>query len=83
MITEMGSLTVVGERDVWFKNAFTDLPEKYPDLKAILFFDDNSDNTTLNKSLDWSIVDDSATCKAIHVAIETTWKSDVETGYDK
>ncbi len=80
MITEMGSLTVGGKRDVWFKNAFTDLPEKYPDLKAVLFFDDNSDNTTLNKSLDWSIVDDSATCKVIHKAIQTTWKSDIESG---
>jgi hypothetical protein len=82
MITEMGSLTVGGERDKWFKNAFTNLPKKYPDLKAVLFFDDNSDNTTLNKSLDWSIVDDSTTCKAIHVAIETTWKSNVGTRHD-
>ena len=73
MITEMGSLTVGGQRSVWFKNAFTDLPEKYPDLKAILFFNDNSDNTTLNKSLDWSIVNDTTTIKAIRTAIETTW----------
>ena len=74
MITEMGSLTVGGSRTQWFKQAFDSLPEKYPGLHALLFFNDNSDNTTLNKSLDWSIVDDTATCRAIHHAIKTTWK---------
>ncbi len=78
MITEMGSLTVGGKRDAWFKNAFDSLPEKYPDLRAVLFFNDNSDNTTLNKSLDWSIVNDSATCKVIHQTIRTTWEKDIE-----
>lgn len=73
MITEMGSLVVGGNRTEWFKNAFDSLPENYPDLRAVLFFNDNSDNTTLNKSLDWSIVNDSAVCKVIHNAIETTW----------
>ena len=74
MITEMGSLTVGGNRTRWFENAFDSLPEKYPGLRAILFFNDNSDNTTLNKTLDWSIVDDTATCLAIRKAIKTTWK---------
>ena len=74
MITEMGSLTVGGNRTQWFEQAFDSLPQKYPDLRAVLFFNDNSDNTTLNKTLDWSIVEDSATCKAIHKAIETTWQ---------
>ena len=75
MITEMGSLTVGGSREKWFKDAFTDLPEKYPDLKALLFFVDNNDNTTFNKSLDWSIVNDSSTCRAIRTAIKTTWET--------
>jgi hypothetical protein len=73
MITEMGSLTVGGSRKEWFRKAFEHLPQKYPDLKAVVFFNDNSDNTTLNKSLDWSIVDDSATCKTIRQAVQTTW----------
>lgn len=73
MITEMGSLTVGGNRTQWFKNAFDSLPEKYPQLRSILFFNDNRDNTTLNKSLDWSILNDTATCNAIHQAIQTTW----------
>ncbi len=76
MITEMGSLVVGGSREKWFKDAFTDLPKKYPDLKALLFFDNSSDNTTLNKSLDWSIINDSLSLKAIRKAIKTTWKQD-------
>jgi len=80
MITEMGSLTVGGKREEWFKDAFDNLPAKYPDLKAILFFNDNNDNTTLNKSLNWSIVDDTVTCKAIRKAIQTTWQTDVKPG---
>jgi hypothetical protein len=78
MITEMGSLTVGGKREEWFKDAFDSLPAKYPDLKAILFFNDNNDNTTLNKSLNWSIVDDTVTCKVIRKAIQTTWQTDVK-----
>ncbi len=74
MITEMGSLETGGSRTQWFKKAFTDTPKKYPQLKAMLFFDDNSDNTTLNKTLNWSIANDTATCKAIHNAIKNTWK---------
>ncbi len=70
MVTEIGSLTVGGNREKWFNNAFTNLPEKYPNLKALLFFDDNSDNTTLNKTLNWSIVNDSLTCNAISTAIK-------------
>ncbi|UBM62313.1 hypothetical protein LA303_13075 [Candidatus Sulfidibacterium hydrothermale] len=74
MITEMGSLTVGGNRTQWFKQAFDSLPEKYPQLRSVLFFNDNKDNTTLNKSLDWSILYDTATCEAIRTSIRTTWK---------
>ncbi len=73
MITEMGSLTVGGNRTEWFREAFRNLPEKYPRLRALVFFNDNRDNTTLNKTLDWSIVEDTATCKAIRKEIKTTW----------
>lgn len=75
MISEMGSLDVGGNRTEWFRKAFTNLPEKYPHLKAILFFNDNNDNTTLNKSLNWSIEDDTLTCRAITRAIKTTWSN--------
>lgn len=73
MITEMGSLKVGGSREEWFKHALTDLPNIYPKLKAIIFFNDNDDKTTLNKSLDWSIINDTATCEVIHKTIIDTW----------
>lgn len=75
MITEMGSLDVGGNKTEWFRKAFTDLSGKYPDLKALLFFNDNNDNTTLNKSLNWSIANDTLTCRAIQQAIEAKWKN--------
>ncbi len=73
MITEMGSLSVGGSREKWFKEAFTHLPKKYPHLKALLFFNASNDNSTLNKTLNWSIVNDSLTYTAIRRAIKTTW----------
>ncbi len=73
MVTEMGSLSVGGNRTQWFEKAFLYLPKKYPHLKALLFFDADNDNTTLNKTLNWSIVNDSLTYTAIRNAIKTTW----------
>ncbi len=73
MITEMGCLRVGGKREEWFRDALTDLPEKYPRLKAIVLFNDSDDKTTLNKSLDWSIVNDTATCEVIRQTIKDSW----------
>lgn len=73
MITEMGCLKVGGSREDWFKEAFTKIPKVYPRLKAIIFFNDNDDKTTLNKSLNWSIVDDSVTCAVIRNTLIETW----------
>ncbi len=73
MITELGCLKVGGERDEWFQDAMTNLPIRYPNIKSIVFFNDDNDATTLNKSLDWSIVDDSLSCSVIRRAIDETW----------
>lgn len=74
VITEFGSLAVGGQRSQWYEQAFTNLPEKYPQLKAILFYNNNNDNTTLNKSLDWSLNEDTLSLKAIKRAIKTWHK---------
>ncbi len=71
MITELGSLAVGGQRDKWYEQAFTNLPEKYPELKAVLFYNNSDDNTTLKKTLDWSLNDDTLSLKAIKRAIKT------------
>ena len=73
MITEMGCLRVGGNREEWFRNALTDLPAKYPRLKAIILFNDDDDKTTLNKSLNWSIINDTSTCEVIRQTIKDTW----------
>ncbi len=73
MITEMGSLKVGGSRETWFKEAISDLPKKYPRLNALVFFNDSDDKTTLNKTLDWSIVKDTVVCTTINNAIISSW----------
>ncbi len=73
MITEMGCLRVGGNREEWFRDALTDLPAKYPRLKAIILFNDDDDKTTLNKSLNWSIINDTSTCEVIRQTIKDTW----------
>jgi hypothetical protein len=65
VITEFGSLAVGGERYMWYEKALSDLPGKYPMLKSILFYNNDNDNTTLNKSLVWSLNSDTLTINAV------------------
>lgn len=76
MITELGSLKVGGDRLKWFANTFDRLPAKYPRIKALVFFNNSNDYITLNKSLDWSIKNDTLTCRAIKATIDSTWSID-------
>jgi len=71
VITEFGSLAVGGQRDKWYEQALTNIPQKYPSLKALLFYNNDNDNTTLSKSLVWSINNDSLTINAIKRAVKT------------
>ncbi len=72
IVTEFGSLAVGGERDQWYYNALSNLPKKYPALKAVMFYNNDNDNTTLSKSLVWSLNSDTLSVKAVKKAI-TTW----------
>jgi beta-mannanase len=72
VVTEFGSLSVGGRREEWYAGALTDISEKYPTLKAILFFNNNKDNTTLSKTLDWSLNNDSLSIEAVRKSI-TDW----------
>ncbi len=72
IITEFGSLAVGGERDKWYEEALTNLPEKYPALKAVIFYNNDNDNTTLSKSLVWSLNSDTLSIQAVKRAV-TTW----------
>jgi len=71
VITEFGSLAVGGQRDQWYEQAFMDIPKKYPALKALLFYNNSNDNTTLSKTLDWSLNNDTISLEGIKEAIKT------------
>lgn len=70
MISEFGSLSTDGDQLAWYKNALTDLPLKYPAIKALLFFHFSDDNTTTYKSLNWYIKDNQELTEVIGKAIE-------------
>ncbi|GAA4450652.1 hypothetical protein GCM10023189_11600 [Nibrella saemangeumensis] len=42
MLTEFGSTTFGGNRDTWFNEALTDLPD-YPEIRSVVFFDAEND----------------------------------------
>ena len=73
IITEFGSLGVGGDRAKWFKDALDSLPQKYPAVKALVFYHATQDNTTTYKSLDWSFEDDPVVSTAIKNSIRN-WK---------
>jgi beta-mannanase len=65
MISEFGSLNVGGDRSKWFGDALSGLPEKYPLVKAIVFFHYSYDKTTTQQPLNWYIKDDTASVRSI------------------
>jgi hypothetical protein len=54
MICEFGSLSVGGDRPAWYSEALTDLPRRYPLVKALVFYHNGNDQTTTYKQLDWT-----------------------------
>ena len=72
MISEFGSLAVGGNRAEWFKDALTDLPARYPAVKALLFFHDSKDATTTYQVLNWHIKEHPQVIDEVVTAL-TTW----------
>ena len=70
MVAEFGSLAVGGNRAAWYQAALTGLPEKYPAVKALLFFNAKSDQTVTYQKLNWSIVGDAALTRTVTAAIK-------------
>jgi hypothetical protein len=75
MITEFGCLNVGGKRDVWYEEALHQLPQKYPLVKSILFFHFSDDNTTTQQTINWYIIEDKASIRAITEEI-AKWKTE-------
>ncbi len=65
MITEFGSLAVGGNRARWYANALDSMPQRYPLVKAIVFFHFSKDNTTTQQTLNWYFKDDHAITNTI------------------
>ena len=70
MLTELGSLSVGGDRAKWFETAFESIKVKYPDIKAVIFFHVANDNTTTYKSLDWSFINDEQVISALKHSVQ-------------
>jgi beta-mannanase len=69
MVAEFGSLAVGGDRTAWHRDALSGLPEKYPAVKALLFFNAKNDHTVTYQTLDWSFTSNVALSRAIATAI--------------
>ena len=65
MIDEFGSLAVGGDRAEWYRAALTDLPTKYPAVKALLFFGARADQTLTYQKVNWSLIGDSRSANAV------------------
>jgi hypothetical protein len=70
MISEFGSLAVGGDRAEWYKEAICNMPVKYPEVKSILFFHFNKDNTLTYQTLDWYFKNDTAITQSIISCID-------------
>lgn len=71
MVAEFGSLAVGGNRADWYRRALEAIPNQYPAVKALLFFNVRSDQTTTYQRVDWTITADSSVRAAVREAIAT------------
>jgi hypothetical protein len=71
MIDEFGSLAVGGDRAEWYRGALSGLPEKYPGVRALLFFNAREDQTLTYQKADWSIAGDDALAETVASAIRS------------
>ncbi len=65
MIAEFGSLAVGGDRLAWYRDALASLPQRYPAVESLLFFNATHDQTVTYQQVDWSISGDAALARAV------------------
>jgi len=71
MITEFGCLNVGGSRSKWFADALDSIPQKYPEIKSVVFFHYSDDKTTTQQAINWYIKDDTATVAALRIKLKS------------
>ena len=69
MIAEFGSLAVGGDRAQWYREALTDLPNRYPAVKGVVFFQVRDDQTVTYQKVDWTFTDDSLVTGAVRSSL--------------
>ena len=69
MVAEFGTLAVGGDREAWLRDALSGLPERYPAVKALLFFHVAGDATVTYQKLDWSFAADTAVSRTLRESI--------------
>lgn len=65
MLTEFASLGYGGDRNQWYDDALRGIPSKYPQVKILLFFHFDADNTTTQQELNWQIIKDKKIIKTV------------------
>lgn len=79
MIAELGTLMAGGDPAPWFEQALTRLPQRLPEVKAVVFFHNQSDATITYQALDWAFSNDPRLVAAVRRGLDT-W--DVQTDTD-
>lgn len=69
MIAELGSLAVGGDRAAWYRDALSTLPQRFPAVKAVVFFQVRDDQTVTYQRVDWTFADDSLVTSAIRESL--------------
>jgi hypothetical protein len=69
MVAEFGSLAVGGDRAGWYRDALDRLPERYPAIKALLFFEVRRDRSVTYQHVDWSVAGDEAVVRTVTDAV--------------
>ena len=69
MVAEFGSLSVGGDRNLWYREALRDLPTRHPAVQALLFFNAESDQTVTYQKVNWTVSSDAELVRTIATAI--------------
>jgi hypothetical protein len=69
MVDELGSLSVGGDRRLWYDEALTNLPARYPAVRAVLFFHARDDQTLTYQRVNWAVVSDQDVAETIARAV--------------
>lgn len=71
MVAELGSIMAGGERAPWYAQALTRLPQRLPEVKAVMFFHNQQDATITYQALNWGFAQDHAIVDAIRDGLST------------